>query len=303
MESETEEERLKTEHFILNQAHANLKQKWRDVVEKNKRWGEKDEISRKQKAALTAELARLESRNIKTLQELKDTTLEVATVRARNTELEALCHKQSEEVYAEKTRFDDYIQAVAHLTSQFVGRPSDPTTYGPPFRPSRSGEGGHRSHTENSRCADDTYLLAQMPGLDQDVLSTVSQQLQGDEAKITESPLSSRIQLEHGGDRGNDISESTDKTALSWVPRTYRRSTPSVSDRLQGEQYLSKTKKSEQRPPRHDSKTPEHTRKRGRLPDEDLGHLVEKRRRHEHSRQATQSAGQASDPRLRLRWV
>jgi chromosome segregation ATPase len=115
--SETEEEKLQTENYLLKQEHRNLQQKYDRVVDKNRRWSNKDEDSERTMAGQKAEIARLETRNMRTLKELKESVTDVAGLNTRNAELEDLCRKHADEIQAEEKRFDGYVRAVNDLAS------------------------------------------------------------------------------------------------------------------------------------------------------------------------------------------
>ena len=297
MEVETEEERLKAENFVLKQEHTTLKRKYKDVLDKNKRWGNKDEKSEKSKAEQKAEIARLESRNQKTLQELTDTALVVSRLKARNAELEALCNEQSEETHAGERRFDDYLQAVTHLTAHFRRRPPDPARCESPVSPFKSEKAQRDSETQ---CPADKKSLLPMPRTERDISSTLFHPLQGKKTQPSAVRPSLTAKPEHRMQRDKGISSSANVTALFPTPRAGLGAMPSVSGGLRGEQHHS-NKGEQEHSRQHLTSVEECSRKRALLPDEELAHLVEKRRKEEHSRHATDSRRKVSDPRLQLR--
>jgi hypothetical protein len=291
MESRSVEERLEAENFVLKEERINLRQKYDDVVGKNQRYRDKETGLEKRKAELKAEVACLESRNIKTIQELKDTAVDVTRIKARNAELEQLCYKQSDEIYNGQKRFDDYIQAVAHLSSQFRGRRPEPVTRRSSTRTMKSEGGDH--DTEDLRPFN-TSLLLPIPSMERENL------VQREEKKPSEVLLHQETKSENRGQHdNNDLSKNT--TAVVPNSRADRGIVPSVSGQSHREQHLPRST-SEQLSPRHNfTGTKECSRKRALLPDGGLDHSDEKRRRQEYPRCDASSPGKVTDPRLRSR--
>lgn len=298
-ESQTDEEKLKSENFIIKRENAHLNHKYKDVLAKNEKYRNREDSSEKKIATHLAEIARLESRNRKTLLELDDTLMEVSRLKASKVVLEETCHKQSEEISGGEKRFDDYIQAVTNLTLHFRRSPPDSTMHGPPDRVFRS-EGERRHNTENSRPAD-MNSLSSIPRTDGGIVCRPQLQHRGVETEATEIISSPVIKREHQDPCEYHMSEPTDATAYPGTSRTDLEVLPSVSDRVQvGHHSLSTT--DEQEDSQRNSVAPEESsKKRARLPDEELGHLMEKRRKEEHSRYARRSPSKATDPRLQLR--
>ena len=299
-ESQTDEEKLKSENFIIKRENANLNQKYKDVLAKNTKYRDKDESSEKKIATHLAEIARLESRNRKTLLELDDTLMEVNKLKASKVLLEETCHKQSEDISAGEKRFDDYLQTVTNLTLHFRRSPPDSTIHGPTARAFRS-EGGRRHDTEDSRPAG-MNSLSSMPRMDGGIISPPQLQQKDGETKATEITSSPVIKREHQDQYEYHKSEPTDATAF---PRTSRTDLDvllsSVSGRVQAGHHSPSTTDEKETPQRNPVAREECSKKRGRLPDEELGHLMEKRRREEHTRYARPSPSKATDPRLQLR--
>jgi hypothetical protein len=293
MESRSVEERLKAENFVLKEERINLRQKYDDVVGKNQRYRDKETGLEKRKAELKAEVACLESRNLKTMQELKDAAVDVTRLKARNAELEQLCYKQSDEIFDGQKRFDNYIEAVAHLSSQFRVRRPEPPTHKSSTRTMKSE--GRNYDTEDLRPFNTTLLLP-IPSMERENL------FPGEEKKPSKVLPHQETKSENRGHHDNDdLSKNT--ATLVPNPRADRGIAPSVSGQNHREQHLPRST-SEQLLPRHNfTGTEKCSRKRALLPDGGLDHSDEKRRRQEHPRRDASSPDKATDPRLRFRQV
>ncbi len=298
-ESQTYEEKLMSENFIIKRENEKLKQKYDEVLSKNKRYRDKDVSSDKKIATYLAEIARLDLRNRKSLQELDDTLTEVTRLKASNAVLEETRHKQSEEIIAGEKRFDDYIQAVGSLTLHFRRGSHDPRMHGPSARAFRS-EGGRHSDAENSGAAG-TNSLSSMSRTDSDIISRPRLQGADDETEVTKIRSSPAIKFEHQEKHKSDMLKATEAAAFSKASRTDPEVLPSVTSQARaGHQSFSTM--DEQETPQCILNAPEGcSTKRARLPDEELGNLVEKRMRQEHSRYARRSPSKATDPRLQFR--
>lgn len=298
-ESRTNEEKLKSENFIIKRENDQLKQKYKDVAAKNTRYRNKDELSEKEIATHLAEIARLESRNRKTLQKLDDTLMEITRLKANNVVLEEAYHKQSKEISAGEKRFDDYIQAVTNLTWQFRRSHPDLTTHRPSTRAFTS-DGCRQHDTEDSQLAD-MDSVSSMPRTDGGIISAPRLQEESEETNVTNTLASPVIKHEQQVTHNHDKSTSTDATSYAKVSTTALEVLPSISGRVQaGHHSLSST--DEQETLQHSLKASEGCpSKRARLPDEALGHLVNKRMRQEHSRYADRSHSKATEPRLHFR--
>ncbi|KAF7502590.1 hypothetical protein GJ744_005455 [Endocarpon pusillum] len=297
-ESQTDEEKLRSENFIIKSENAHLNQKYKDTLAKNTKYRDKEESYEKKIATHLAEIARLEGRNRKTLLELDGTLMEVTRLKASKAVLEETCHKQCEEINAGEKRFDDYIQAVTNLTLHFRRSPPDSTIHGPSARAFRSGVRCHE--TENSRPAD-MNSLSSIPRTESGIISTPQLQQKGGETKATEITSSPVIKREHQDQYEYHLSEPTDATAFPRTSRTDLDVLPSVSDRVQAGHHSLSTTDEQEDPQRNPVAPEECSKKRARLPDEELGHLMDKRRRDEHSRYARRGSSKATDPRLQLR--
>ncbi len=293
------EEKLTSENFIIKRENAQLEQKYNDVLAKNKRYREKDESSEKKIATHLAEIARLELRNRKTVQELDDTLTEVNRLKASKAVLEETCHKQCGEIIAGEKRFDDYIRAVTSLTLHFRRSSHDPKIHGSPALALRS-EGEWNCGAENSRAAD-TNSFSSMPRTDGDITSPPRLQEADKKAEVTGIKSLPIIKLEHQEKHNYAMSKAIDATAFSNASRPDLEVLPSISSQVQvGHQSFSTT--DERETPQRNLKAPEGcSTKRARLPDEELGSLVEKRMRQEHSRYDRRSPSKATDPRLQFR--
>ncbi len=83
---------------------------------KNTMYQKKDELSDKTKARLRSEVARLEARNTKTLQELREAEQEVTRLKARKSELEAVHRQQADRISEGDSHFDEIMNGLKNLT-------------------------------------------------------------------------------------------------------------------------------------------------------------------------------------------
>lgn len=308
---ETVEERLKSTIFVLREERANLKRKYNDVLGKNQKYREKDDESEQKKAELRAEVARLENRNVKILQELKDTVLEITRLKDRNAELEAessdrgalrrrigelenICENQSQQTIADEVHFDKYVEAVAHLTSDFRERSRHlPRSEQPLSHRMIKPEHGEHSDMvilEAARTESVNPLVPTHPR----PTPLPSVQLRSIDARTCQSTLPQATESGNGGHRDT----ANPKFVGKWIDPTSRtgRSVHSAAGHLHGESRLL-TPSNGHRVGPQDAGPSECSKKRALLPDVELSNGSEKRRRQERHHLAPQCKG--TDPRLR----
>jgi hypothetical protein len=122
VEQKTAGERLDAKITVPEPERADLKRRYDYVAFKKKKTRIKTSNPKKLKAELRAEMARLEIRDIRTLQELRDTTQEVARLSIRSSYLKVFCRKYPEQTFGGETDLDEFNQAVSNLTPRFRER-------------------------------------------------------------------------------------------------------------------------------------------------------------------------------------
>jgi hypothetical protein len=298
MESKTEEERLRSELFVLKKEYRNVEQKLQDVVQKNKKWKEQEERFMTRKAELQAEIARLETRNIKAVRELHDSALEAIRIKTRNAELETLSQKQSEEIRAREARFDEYLHEVSHFTSRFRQRPFDPVTFRESGRRTLTSGSGPGRDTENPRSGE-----RDLPLLGPKMSSSEAFYRSAREVITSSAPKPSPAIKSEYKEEGNDKTpRSKDTTAFSPATRNQSGTNSSISDRLQGEQQFSTSSNQQQSSFSGFNAPQKCAGKRPLLPDGKLTDLAEKRRKQEGAQHSAEGSRKTTDPRLRVRY-
>jgi hypothetical protein len=297
---ETLEEELQRENYVLKEEQKLLQQKYNVVLDKNRKWNSKDEQSERTMAAQKAEIARLETRNMRTRQELAEAVRDVARLNTRNTELEELHRKYEDEIHAAGTRFDDYVQDIIQLAARLRGRPPNLTTSGEQGA-FRSGAVTH-SGAENLQ-ATTANALQLVARTEHRPLSPLDQRPEW-QTRISERISRPRIKKEDQNQAQDLTLTSATTTVISPIAALPLRLTPTFPGRLQSEQRQSTSTSAMggRESSRRNSKMPEETcRKRAASPIGARDSSVEERRNNKHPRQNANSTHKAADPRLQFR--
>lgn len=300
--AQTMEEQLQAENYALKEEQKLLQQKYSCVLDKNRRWSTNDEKSAKTMTAQKAEIARLETRNMRTRQELAEAVMDVAGLNTRNAELEEICRNYADEIHAGEKRFDDYVRDITQLAAQFRGRPPDPATRGGHGRAFRSGAATH-SAAENLQSTTVNPLLP-VARTEHGLLPPLPPQRPDEQIRISESIPPPRVKKEDQDQGQGSTSTSATTTTISPNETLALRSMPSFPGHFQTEQRnsISSSAMSRGESYRRNSKMPEEScRKRAVSPVDTRDSSIEEGRRHKYPRQAANSTYKTADPRLQFR--
>jgi hypothetical protein len=298
---ETMEEKLQTENYILKEERKLLQQKYDRVLDQNRRWNSKDVKSERTMAAQKAEIARLETRNMRTRQELAEAGMDAAGLNIRNAELEELCREYADEIHAVEKRFDDYVRDITQLTAQFRRRPPNPTTRGEHGRAFRS-EAAMHSAAENLQSTTANPLLP-VARTEHDLLSPLPPH-PDEMTRISETMPPPRMKKEDQDQA--QVSTSTSATTSVVSPNTTLALRPLSSSpgHIQTEQRhsISSSTLSRREAYRRNSKMPEEScRKRAVSPIDTRDSSFEEGRRHKYPRQTANSTNRTGDPHPQFR--